>query len=195
VIGELPDIAAAAQRIIGGYMHREGFEKVRGDRTQVEFSKVGVLLRLSYYAEDAPPRGLNIGLGVQHDDGSTETLGLWALIPEGDEAIRYSLWKFTSDSELDETLVRVRDEVLQPFAASYWRDPSRLTLAVGQGVTRLEQRHETTLNSRCLENARRAFAAGEFQTAVDNYILADGDLTEVDAKRLKIARREVGADS
>jgi hypothetical protein len=195
VTSELPDLREGARQVLGEYLRDEGFEEGDGDRSHIEFVKDKVFLHFSYYPEDASPRGINIGLGLKEGDGPRQGVGAWSFIPAGTEAQSYSLWKFANELQLEASLVRIRDEVLSPFVRPHWRNPNLIATALRSEWRSLNERHRWLLDERRIDAARRAFAAGDFQAAVDGYVLAEGELPDVDAKRLRIARREVEASS
>lgn len=189
-----PDLASASRRVLADYLHGEGFLGPVSSRYCVtEFTMADIVLELSYYIEDAPPRSVNVALGRRPDDGTAQLVGLWSLIPPEDKAQQYALWRFSTTAELEETLARLRDEVLPRFAAPYWRDPSRLAAVLANDMAARLRQHDEALDDRHLASARRAYADGDFQKAVDNYAMVGGELTAADRQRLKIARHRLGA--
>jgi hypothetical protein len=187
----LPDLPRAVENVLGDYLRRQGFVQTSVEQSRVEFLCATVVISLSYYPEDPPPRGLNTGIGIRQGDGSRRTVGMWALIPAGEMAGRYSQWRFSSDPELESTLVRLRDEVIDLFAAPFWREPRLLVDVVDQEELQREQMYEADLDQRHLRAARRAFEAGDFRLAIDSYALASDRLSKVDEKRLKVARAAI----
>lgn len=160
---------------------------------RAEFRKGDLLLRLSYYSEDASPRGLNVGLGVVYPDGATETVGLWALVP-ADADRKFETARFADETELESLLEELRDAALRDWAAEYWRHPERLIAALQKAAARRIEQHQEAVDGRQLREARTAFAEGNFQEAVDRYALAARELSAVDEQRLKLARRRLDAD-
>jgi hypothetical protein len=189
-----PDLPRAVESVLGDYLRGHGFVETSVERSHVELVRAGVVLSLSYYPEDPPPRGLITGIGIRQDDGSRRTVGMWLLIPAGDPAGQYSQWRFTSDPELESTLARLRDEVLDRFAAKYWREPGLLVDVVDQEELRREQMYEAASEQRHLRAARRTFDVGDFRLAIDSYALASDGLSKVDEKRLKVARAAIKPD-
>jgi hypothetical protein len=187
-----PDLGAVAGRSVGAYLGIEGFELLTAEPTKVEYAKSGMLLSLSYYAEEAAPRGLNIGLGFRHQDGTTNTVGLWSLIPEDAMGESLALVRFTDEDELLTLLLRLRDVALPRFAARYWRQPDLLVSAVQRAAADREAMHQRAIDQKQLEVARKAFDKGDFQRAVDLFALAGDELSAADTQRLNIARREAG---
>jgi hypothetical protein len=132
-------------------------------------------------------------LGFVYSDGSTETVGLWALVPAGADR-GFETARFADENELESVLERLRDIVLRDWAAVYWRHPDRLGAALQDAAVRRDEQHQRAVDERQLQEARTAFEAGNFQEAVDRYAMAAGALSSVDEQRLKIARRRLKSD-
>lgn len=161
---------------------------------RAEFRRGDLLLRLSYYSEEASPRGLNVGLGFVYHDGETETVGLWALVP-ADADRNFETARFADETELESLLEELRDRALHDWAAEYWRHPDRLVAALQEAAARRDEQHQMAVDDKHLREARSAFAAGNFQEAVDRYAMAASELSAVDEQRLKLARRSLDAGS
>lgn len=186
-------LAGAVDRILFGYLAEEGFQTTSASSTQVELQRDDIMLRLSFYMEEALPHSLNVALGIRGADGSGDTVGLWAVMPPDHEAQAYALWRFASSQELEVILERLREEVLPAVAAPLWRNPGRLDAVLArEGKTRAEA-HERRVDQEHLNSARTAFDQGEYRVAVDQYVLAGDRLTAADGKRLDMARRRLEA--
>lgn len=190
---ELVDLGRVAALVLGSYLGLEGFEVAVAERTRAEFTKDGVLLHISYYAEDGSPRGLNVALGFVYSDGSSEAVGLWALVPAGADRT-FRIARFANEHELTSILESLRDGALRDWAAVYWHDPDRLVGALQDAARLRDERYQNEVDTRQLDDARAAFAAGNFQEAVDRYAITAGRLSSVDAQRLKVARRRLQSD-
>jgi len=185
-----PDLGGVAARVLGPYLGLEGFEATVTERARAEFTKGELLLRISYLAEEGSPRGLNVGLGFAYSDGSTETVGLWALVPAGADR-GFEAARFVDENELEGVLERLRDEALCDWTTAYWRHPDRLVTALQDAAVQRDEQHQRAVDERQLHEARKAFASGNFQEAVDRYAMAGGELSSVDVQRLKVARRSL----
>ena len=163
------------------------------EQARAEFRKGDLLLRLSYYTEDASPRGLNVGLGFVYPDGATETVGLWAIAPASADRT-FETARFADETELASLLEELRDAALRDWAVEYWRHPERLVAALQEAAAKRDEQHQRAVDDRQLREARSAFADGNFQEAVDRYAMAASELSAVEEQRLKLARRSLDAD-
>ena len=90
-------------------------------------------------------------------------------------------------------LARLRDEVLVPHVAAFWRQPSRLDPAIQAQDQEAERRFQAGVEQQNLRAARQSFQHGRFREA-EQYFGQLDRLSEDDQRRQEIARGAVQRD-
>lgn len=185
------DLAAAANAEVNDSFVSAGFTCFDSAPNRVSYRRGDVVIRFEYYPEDAVPRPLNVAIGLMASDGALHGIGAWELILDEPTAPRYSTWRFKDQAELRETLRRVYRDVVESSLSDYIADPSKLEQVVSASEQRRAAEYDASEAQRLVDAARRAFDAGRYQDALDNYALTGMDLGPLDRKRRDIASRRV----
>lgn len=103
----------------------EGFVVGRVDwHGAVLFKRFDVFVEVGYEIGTAPNYSPTVVVGFGNnrydEDGRSAGVPLWFVIPEDEHSAPYSLWTFSSASQLREVLGRIRAEVVDRFARPLW---------------------------------------------------------------------------
>jgi len=119
-------------KVLGPYFNRLGFyEKMSEDDTGVFFfTSEGLFVELSYDPELSPAYtpSVIIGMGGRKfdDAGQSQCVPLWFVIPEKAIERPYSSWRFASEKQLEETLMKIQSEILDKYAMPLLRNENLL---------------------------------------------------------------------
>jgi hypothetical protein len=118
-------------RFLGEYFARNGFDRHWDtDAGGIHFErKDRFFLEIGYDPESSPNYTPTIifGIGGKFDEkGNPNCIPLWFITPENSLARSYSKWKFSSEDQLEKTLLQIRAEVIEKYAAPLWKDASLL---------------------------------------------------------------------
>ena len=90
----------------------------------VIFKRFNVFIEIGYELETAPNYSptVVIGLGDKKYDEAGKPAGvpLWFVIRDDEPAKRYSFWKFSTEAELRDALLRIKNEVLERHVRHLW---------------------------------------------------------------------------
>lgn len=96
---------------------------------------------------------------------------------------------FGTQGELEERLVRVRDDWFPRFITSALTSETRLPAALLEQERELLAEHEALKHEQYLRRARLLFDGKDYQGAIEAYGLAGADtLSAADRRRLALAR-------
>lgn len=191
-----PDLAGAVARVFAPPLALSGFDVTEASTTLVTLESGRSALRLSYNSEDLPRPWLSVAVGVSDVQGNPPVLvALWRVFPEESELQDPARLGFSSQGELEDRLVRVRDDWFPRFVAPVLASEARLQTALLEQERELLAEHEALKHEQHLRNARSLFDSEDYQGAVDKYVLAGvGTLSAADRRRLAVARRNLSAD-
>jgi hypothetical protein len=121
-------------RVLGPYFADQGFSWQETKINGIFFKKSNLFVEISYIPETYPnySPSMIVGIGTsKYDDlGNTTGIPIWSLIPETEEARKYSFWKFSNEHELANELKRIKLEILEKYARPLWEDKSKLAYAI-----------------------------------------------------------------
>ncbi len=148
---------------------------------------------MSYNREDLPRPWLSVTVGVSGVPGNAPAfVALWRAFPDEGELQDPELMGFGTQGELEQRLVRVRDDWFPRFIAPALSSDRRLPTALLEQEGELLAEHEALEHEQHLRNARALFDGEDYQRAVEAYVLIGVDTLSVrDRRRLAIARRNL----
>jgi hypothetical protein len=191
-----PDLAAAVDRVLAPALAAAGF--CVSDASETVVTLVGNLtaLRLSYNREDLPHPWLSVTIGASDVRGQLPAfVALWRAFPDEVELRDPEPMGFGSQRELEQRLVRVRDDWFPRFIIEALTSETRLTSALLEQERELLAEYEALVREQHLRNARSLFDSEDYQGAVEAYVLSGEDtLSAADHRRLALARHQVGGD-
>lgn len=125
------DLEEAVQRALQDYLATEGFtEPFRARTGGLVFRRGEVLLRfLRTDRASTHPFQVQVSIGRQHTD-IVDWIRISRLTHEGSIAHACWSWELPEQPSLTAALERLREDVLVPHVAAFWRHPGRL----GPGV-------------------------------------------------------------
>ncbi len=112
--------------LLGAYLEEDGFEVSQvGPIGAVTFKRFDVFIQIGYELITRPnyEPTVVIGLGDRKYDeaGKPAFVPLWFVIRDDEPASQYPRWKFSSEAELREVLLRIKNEVLEEYARDLWQ--------------------------------------------------------------------------
>ena len=130
-----------------GYFKAHGFSMRESEATRVTYGRERCWLDIHHYVEESPRFSPMLTLHLEAARASWPSrladifglssapevprgfdgVGLWYVIPGEVPESEYSTWYFSSASELEQTVPRLRDEVVDRWARPLWDDPARLS--------------------------------------------------------------------
>lgn len=117
-------------RVLGDYFDNKSFTPRKTKVGGVLFQGRGVFIEVSYIPETAPRYAptLIVGIGSEKYDNNGKPTGvpLWYVIPDNCPEQKYSLWKFSSESELVSILEKIRAEILEQYVRPLWENMQTL---------------------------------------------------------------------
>ncbi|WP_297326056.1 hypothetical protein [Nitrosomonas sp.] len=120
--------------ILGSYFADQGFSWQRTKINGIFFRKSDLFVEISYIPETYPNYSPSIIIGIgtdKYDDlGNITGVPAWSIIPETEEARKYSFWKFSNEDELVDKLERIKSEILEKYAKPFLEDRSELAIAI-----------------------------------------------------------------
>lgn len=113
-IGQLSDFFAS-----------NGFENIVAQENAVTFKTINAFIEIGYEVESAPLYSptVVVGLGDKKFDemGAPASVPMWFAI-NGGLGKQYSFWKFSNELDLRSVLIRIQNEVLEPYALPLLRN-------------------------------------------------------------------------
>lgn len=127
--------AAVCREILSHYFERFGFiETTQSAIGGVYFKRDDVFIEISYEPETYPKYSPSVIVGIgdaKYDDSGLPCgVPLWYVVPQRDAVPRYTSWTFSNEGELRATLLRIREEVLEGYAAPLWSDRDYLNSVI-----------------------------------------------------------------
>ena len=119
-------------KLLRSYFSSFGFyeKQVTKNRGVFFLSPDGLFVELSYEPESFPKftPTVIIGKGGKKFDkrGNAQSVPLWFVIPEKSPERLYSAWKFSTVDQLETTLQRIKNEILEKHAMPLVRDVALL---------------------------------------------------------------------
>lgn len=189
----LPSLAKAVQLLNEPMLSTFGLGIADATDTVVTLAGDRRAVRLSYNREDLPHAWLLVTVGASEVAGELPQLvALWRAYPDRGELQDPGLMDFSSQEELDRRLAHVRDDWFPRFILPLLKSEYRLRTALLEQGRELLLEHDRLIQERHVKRARSLFDGGDYQGAVDSYILAGIEtLSAADARRLAIARRHL----
>ena len=112
--------------LLGASLEEDGFEVSQvGPIGSVTFKRFDVFLQIGYELITRPnyEPTVVIGLGDRKYDEAEKPafVPLWFVIRDDEPASQYPLWKFSNEAELQEVLLRIKDEVIEGHVRPLWQ--------------------------------------------------------------------------
>jgi hypothetical protein len=147
--------------------------------------------------ESQHPFEVQVSIGQRRTADIVDWVRIARLSPDGSIAHACWAWELPDLPSLTAALERLRDEVLIPHVAAFWRDPSRLEPVFEAQDRETDRRFRDGIEQQNLRAARESFQHGRFREAQQYFERLDR-LSEADQKRRDIAqdatRRDAPAD-
>lgn len=190
------ELESAAQRALQGWLATEGFSDPVAARTGgLVFQRGDVMLRLLRREREAEhPFDVQVSLGQRRTADIVDWVRVPKLSSEGSIAHACWVWELPDVPSLAAALERLRDEVLAPHVAPFWREPSRLEPVFAAQDRERDQRHRAGVEQQNLLAARNSFQHGRFREAEEYFDRLDR-LSGADQKRRDIAHEAVQRDA
>jgi hypothetical protein len=183
-----PDLEAAVAETLRDYLDFEGFSEPVAARTGGLIAHRGtVMLRFLRTARASHPFEVQVSIGQRRTDDIVEWVRIPRLTPEGSVAHACWSWELPDLPSLTAALDRLREEVLVPHVAAFWRDPRRLEPVFAAQDREVERRFRAGIEQQNLRAARESFQHGRFREA-EQYFRRLEQLSDVDRRRQDIAR-------
>jgi hypothetical protein len=201
----IPFFESVCRDVFDDYMRQAGFTETDSDelgtvayfRRSTAVWAPWIFVSFEYWPEDAPDYSpmVNVGFAdspVLSPALTLTSIGLWCAIPKETDALRYSSWPIRTVEAATESLVKIRD-VVDMYARPLWQDPAQLAAHVAkldEESAREEAEEARERLAAKKERAGRAFWARNYREVLNIYQqLDEAHLSEIDRKRIKIARR------
>lgn len=182
----------AVRTALGDYLAAEGFADPATARTGgLIFHGGGVLLRFRRADPDA--FDVQVSIGQRRTDDIVDWVKVARLSPEASIAHACWSWELPEDPSLATALERLRDEVLVPHVAAFWRDPRALAPVFEEQDREHERRFRAGVEQYTLRAARESFQHGRFGEA-EQYFARLDRLSDADQTRHDIAREAAHRD-
>jgi hypothetical protein len=126
--------ARTTLRVLGSYFEENGFTEGRPDKFgSLMFFRFGVFLEVSYEL-DIVPHAITIVIGIgdkKYDRGRLPCgVPYWYLLPRDRPGHQVDESAFEGEKELEQLLVRFRDQFIEPFAKPLWLNVDALERAI-----------------------------------------------------------------
>jgi hypothetical protein len=186
-----PNLAAAVDRVLAPSLATAGFAVTDASDSVVTLVGDRVALRLSYNREDLPRAWLSVTVGRNDARGTLPAfVALWRAFPEEEELQGPESMRFGTDEELEQRVVRVRDDWFPRFIAPAFATETRIPTALLEQEGELLSEHEALEREQHLRNARSLFDAEDYERAAAAFVLLGVEtLSAADRRRLALARR------
>jgi len=191
-----PELETAAGQALQGYLAAEGFSDPVTARTGgLLFQRARVMLRFLRTGRDPiHPFDVQVSIGVRRTADIVDWVRIARLSQEGSIAHACWSWELPDLPSLTAALERLREEVLEPHVAAFWRDPSRLDPVFEAQDRETDLRFRAGVEEQNLRAARESFQHGRFLEA-EQYFERLERLSDSDQKRRDIARGATQRDS
>lgn len=186
------ELEAAAARALHGYLATEGFSDPVLPRTGgLVFQRNDTMLRFLRRPREAEHDfDVQVSIGQRRSADIVDWVRIPKLTSDGSMAHALWVWELPDAPDLTAALERLRDEVLEPHVAPFWRDPSRLEPVFDAQERELENRLRAGVEQQNLQAARESFQHGRFREAEQYFDRLDR-LSHSDQKRRDIAHDAV----
>lgn len=125
----------------------EGFEVVRTEAYgAVVFKRLGVFMHFGYELESAPNYSPTVDIGFRDqkygEDLQPVGVPMWFVIGEYEPVVNYSNWTFSTEDQLRQVLIRIKAEVLDPYAKPLWQHPETLEREIARFLAKVAKETE-----------------------------------------------------
>jgi hypothetical protein len=122
-------------------LHSEGFSAPAAARVGgVVVQRAEVLIRFRRGGVPAHPHEVQTSIGRRRTEDIVDWARIAQLTPQASIAYACWSWELSELPSLTAALERLRDEVLVPYVAAFWRDPSRLDLVLKAQKKEMDRR-------------------------------------------------------
>lgn len=184
------------RKVFDQYFMQRGFINSKADKTGCAYFMNDIFLRVHYYLEDSPKFSPMVTIGfVKKQPNSSvesESIGLWYAVPETIEARNYESWIFSNVEELEKSLIRLRDEVVDIYAKFLWEHPLELRRLVDKLKEEVRKRYNAEIMEKKKKDAESAFRNKNYQEALKIYDEIDVSyLSPAELKRIELSRKYI----
>ena len=182
--------------ILDEYFYSIGLCNIVVRPTSVRYDNGQQYISIDYWVEDFPDYIVMIGVGflvykAGHVEGAEHGIGLWYALSEMGMSIDTG-WRFSNESELREVLINVKDNVLPIYVAELLAKPTKLQSLIEKYWNEMQQQYQNDLLKQYRTRANAAFDTGDYGEALRLFsIMEPSEFTEVDHKRMEIARKKI----
>jgi hypothetical protein len=192
VVGASEYFAPTVKKVVDSFMRSHGFSPGSMTESRVAYTRADVIVSFGYYREDLPSPWVAVDVGRLGPDGSVVQVGLWRSIPDSAPERGYTRWQFRNRPGLEEVLTRITSELLPSYGQRLWEDDSLFSRVLAAQDAEVHSSYRAMKDRSTLLAARRAFEDGQYQAAVDQYVLlGTEELTAADLRRLHQAKAKL----
>ena len=186
------DLEEAIRTALQDFLAAEGFSDPAAARTG------GVILRrgevmLRFRRPDRQSNEVQVSIGQRRTTDIVDWVRVALLSPQASIAHACWCWELPELPSPTVALERLRDEVLAPHVAAFWRDAGRLPPVFEARDREHDRRLRAGIDEQNLRAARSSFQHGRFQEA-ERYFAQLDRLSSADQKRRDIAREAAHRD-
>lgn len=166
-----PYFRNVCRRQLSSLMMEQGFSE---DSTYkhvagVVFTRKDVAIKVTYYPEDFPNYTPMVSVGKINNKGRQQFVGLWAIIPEDDEARNYSDLVFSSEIECERSIRLIAQRVINRFVYPLCDDQERLEQTLAEQEKSIMNAYVEGELTRKKQEAFKAFKAQNYRAAVNAF--------------------------
>ncbi len=197
----IPYFVPICRGVFDAYFVGHGFGLPRVDRVSgVTYSNGECCIEISYWLEDSPLFTPMVAIGVEsryaHEPPVTlNRIGLWYAIPANLAVHDYGSWRFSNPRDLEESLLRIRDEVIDKYAKPLWLRLDQLIVLIQRRSAEFSAAQAEEARQKKITEAAIAFKEGKYAKVLNIYSSIGVDnLTPAERKRYEIAARRIKSD-
>ena len=181
--------------ILSDYLLSQGFvEKGLMPQGGVVYRKLDIFLEISYVPETRPKYTPTVILGIGRRKYDVEGLGavpLWYVVPDDLLEFDYTSWRFSSESDLESVLTRIKDTIPTQYARPLWIDREQLEGYIKRFEAQIDSEFAATARADDIRMANEAWKAQDHAQAIVLYERFLEYLTKLELARLEYARKRI----
>lgn len=172
----------------------------RNSRTIVRYEHPTWCIEVLYLPTDGPRYAPRVEIGPIPEtqlDPRRNRVEVLHTIPEDNDLRRYVfMWEYQSEEELEASLIKVRDLVVEPFSVPFLKDSAQLIALVEERAKKVDNEWRTQIlchnESIYRRLANEAFRRKDYEEVVRNFTKIGGQrLSPVEVKKLELARKRI----
>ena len=194
-----PYFTSICRSVLSDYLLSQGFvEKELTPQGGVVYRKIDIFLEICYETETFPNYSPTVVLGIGRRTYDVEGLGavpLWYVVPDDLLEFDYTSWRFSSESDLESVLTRIKDSILTQYARPLWNDREQLEAYIKRFQAQVASQIAETARADGIRMANKAWKAQDYAQAIELYEKYLEYLTKLELARLEYARKKIASSS